>query len=382
MRQINLSLIIIVSLLTFACGGKKDGLKAKKAELKKLKKEANEIKSKISTLQKEITKLGGDKGKKAKAILVSTTTLAEETFQHIIETRGSITSNKNVLISTEVGGRVTSVSVSEGQYVAKGQTLLRVDATILSNNVKELQANLSLAKTIFEKQERLWKQNIGTEVQYLQAKTTKEALEAKLGTLNSQLYKTVVRAPFSGRVEKVYAKLGEMAAPGTPLVQVLGQSNMKIESDVSEAFLGKFKRGEKVQVDIPSIDKKISAKISAVSGVINPQNRTFKLEAIIPNSLNKDVKPNQLAILSLVDYTNRNAIAVPTSVILTDEKGKFVYVAVKEKGKMIAKKQPVKTGKFYNNQTEVVAGLSAGTQLISSGYRDVIEGSEIAIANK
>lgn len=381
MRQItNTTLIIAVAAVIFGCSSS-SGMEDKKNQLAEYKKQMMELKANISQLEKEIAAEDPSAVEDANTkILVSTMSVGKSTFRHEIEVRGSVASKKNVMISAETMGRIQSIPVKEGQKVAAGQLLIKLNADILENNVAEVETQLELATAVFERQANLWKQNIGTEIQYLQAKNNKESLERRLSTLKSQLDQAYVRAPFSGVVDDIPVKVGEMAQPGLPLVRVVNPREMYITADVPEVYLGKFEVGDEVNVFLPVQDQNLTTKITALGQVVNEQNRTFKLEVSLPSGIS-DFRPNQVAVLRLTDYQNEEAITLPTKIIQSDTEGKFVYVASKNGGKQVAKKVYVKPGKSFENRTEILSGLSGSEKVITKGYRDVSEGVELSFSS-
>ena len=284
----NLS-IILLAFVILACG-QADEIEAKKAELTKAKEELFELKSQITMLEADLVELGVVEVN-TNLTMVSTILVNQKPFYHNVDIRGSVQSKNNVLISAETPAAVQEVMVVEGQQVRKGQTLIVQDGEILNRTIQELESSLDLATTMFERQEKLWEQNIGSEVQYLEMKNRKESLELRLATTKSQLNKTRIKAPFNGVVDMVSVRVGEMTQPGMPIVRLVSMSKMYIKADVSESFIGKFSRGQKVKVYFPSTDKTIDSKISAIGQVINPNNRTFEIEISLPANAAK-VKPN------------------------------------------------------------------------------------------
>ena len=327
MKFKNLS-IILLALVIFSCE-QTDEIEAKKNELTSAKEELFTLKSKIAKLENELVELGVVEVNN-NLTLVSTITVNQKPFSHQVDVRGAVQSRNNVLISAETPAAVQKVLVAEGQQVRKGQLLIAQDGEVLNRTIKELESSLDLATTMYERQKKLWEQNIGSEVQYLEMKNRKESLELKLATTKSQLNKTKIRAPFNGVVDMIDVRVGEMAQPGMPIIRLVSMTNMYIKADVSESFIGKFHQGQKVKVHFPSTDYTIHSRISSIGQVINPNNRTFEIEISIPANGAK-VKPNMITVLTLADYVNENAMAVPTNIIQSDRMGKFAYMAMKQK---------------------------------------------------
>ncbi|HAA10192.1 MAG TPA: efflux RND transporter periplasmic adaptor subunit, partial [Cytophagales bacterium] len=282
--------------------------------------------------------------------------------------------NTNVTLTAEAGGTVTSVKVKEGQFVRKGATLVQIDAAILRSSIAEIRENLKLADTLFAKQKRLWQQGVGTEVQYLQAQSQVESLKARLESTQAQLSLSTVTAPFSGRVDAVLVNSGQQAAPGMPMVRIVGDRDMYLEADLSENYIGSFKGGDAVEVNFPSINTVRTSRISSVGEVINPLNRTFTVEVSLPTIEN--MRPNMLAILKLKDYSVEAAVTVPSALIQTDRTSDFVFVISQdEEGQTVAQKVRVERGYNYDGRTEIVSGLDGTELLINEGFREVVDGS-------
>lgn len=370
-------LVALVALLT-ACGA--DGVEQKKAQLMKHKEELHELKIKINQLEKELTEIDPEYAKEQdKSTLVTVLNLTEKPFAHFMDVRGTVESRKNVTLSAETMGRILKINVKEGDYVQVGQTLLIIDAEVIRKNIEELKTALELAETVYAKQANLWKNNIGTEIQYLQAKNNKESLERRLATAYSQLQLATVKAPFSGHVDKVLVKEGEMASPGFPLFRIVSLQDMYVQADVSERYIGKFRKGDSVGIIFPSLNKELSSQIYSLSQVIDQQNRTFSVEVSLPGEGNL-FRPNQLSVLRMRDYSNPNALVVPSEIIQKDNHGEYVFVAEKNGEKLVAKKRHIKRGVSYNNETEVLDGLTSNDKVIFKGYRNVSDGVAIKIA--
>lgn len=383
MTKVNLTnktiAISLLGILMYSCGGSSE-LAQKQEELDAKRKELMTLQSEISALEKEVAEMDTTADASSGTILVSSYNVVAKPFMHKIEVRGSVASRKNILMSAETMGRIETIRVDEGQSVRKGDLLITVDNDIIANNISEVETQMELAKTVYERQENLWNQNIGTEIQYLQAKNNYESLEKRLATLKSQNSQYFIRAPFDGVVDVVPVKVGEMAQPGLPMIRIVNPNEMYVTADVSEAFLGKFSAGETVDVTFPVQNVTLSSKIISVGKVINEMNRTFKIEVALPGNNENEFRPNQVAVLNMVDYKKENALSVPTNVIQSDAGGKFVYTIGNENGKRVAKKVVIETGKSYDNMTEILSGLSNGVSVINQGYRNVTNGAEISVS--
>ncbi|MCH7415378.1 efflux RND transporter periplasmic adaptor subunit [Belliella sp. R4-6] len=374
MKSYSKLLILPFIAVMFSCA-KEDELSAKKAELDAKKSEASELRASIESLEKEIATLDPEFGKmNRKSVLISTLKPKKEHFQHFVEVTGSVLSKKNVNISGEVSGRIQEISAVEGMRVRKGEVLAVIDAESVQRNIDELETQMELANIVFEKQERLWKQQIGTEIQYLEAKNRKETLEKNLAGLNTQMDRTKVRAPFNGTVETVNVRLGELVQPGTPMFQFVGESDLFIESDVSERYVGIVNRGDSVEITFPSINETLKTKVTAIGAIINPNNRTFKVEVVLPNV--PYVKPNMISVMKINDYESKDAVTVPNYLVLQDSQGDYVFVV--EDGK--SKKRYIKRGMVYKEITEVLEGLDGSETLVDKGFREVGDNFSVNIS--
>jgi RND family efflux transporter MFP subunit len=372
------NILIITALVTLlaACNAKKEGLEGKKEELAQLKATQIENEKKIKALEIEIGKLDPKKTTEAKVKPVSIDTLNAETFKHYVELQGTVDAKNNVLVTPKTGGVIVAMYVKEGDAVRAGSVIGKIDNSILTESVEELKTSLSLANTLFEKQKNLWDQKIGTELQYLQAKNNKEALERKLATLNTQIAQTNIVSPMSGVVDVVNVKVGEMASPGVGVVRVVNLSNLKVSAKVSDVYAASVKKGDEVIVKFPDLKKEYKARVTFVSTAVDPLSRTFTIEANLPSD--RSIKPNMMAQVQINDATSKNALTIDQNYVQSTEKGNVVYVAVTEGNKKVAKAKEVKTGLSYNGKVEILSGLSAGDQLITLGYQEVSDGQPIS----
>jgi RND family efflux transporter MFP subunit len=366
--------VIFLASLVISCA-QEEGVEAMKTKLADLKSQAGEINTEIKTLETEISKLDPEfANANKKSILITTAAARKGEFTHYVEVTGSVLSKKNVSISAETAGRILEVPVTEGTRVSKGQILARIDSESLERNVEEMENSLELATTIFQKQERLWNQKIGTEIQFLEAKNRKEGLEKNLASMKTQLDRAFVRAPFNGTVETVQVRMGEAVQPGVQMFEFVGESDLFIQADVSESYVGVLRKSDSVNVVFPSLNKTMTSRVSSVGGVINPNNRTFKVEVALPNM--PEVKPNMIAVLEIRDYQNASSVMVPAHLILADNQGDYVFIVENQ----TAQKKYVKRGLSANNETEILEGLTGSEILVDKGFREVGDNFSVNIA--
>jgi len=347
----------------------------KKGELEKLKTERDILNTKISRLEAEVNP--GQK-KDEKAIQVKITKLAIAQFNHFVEIQGIVDADQNVSVSPQMAGVVTNVYVREGSQVKKGDILATLDAQVLKQSVEEVQTQLDMASIIFEKQKNLWDKKIGSEVQFLQARSTKESLERRIKTLQEQISMANVVSPISGSVESVPLRVGQMASPGLPTssIRVINMSSAKITADISENFASRIKNGNQAFIKFPDLGQEIETKLSFTSRFIDPSNRTFKVECrIAPKDF--ELRANMIAYVKIKDYSNEVSLILPVNVIQSNQDGKFVYVIAKEGDKTIATRKKITTGMDYNGESEITSGLNTGDQVITAGFQNLKEGSSV-----
>lgn len=359
---------ILLAIIAIGCA-KPD----KKAELASLKQEAQALETKIKALEKEV---GVVKVATGKIKTVAVSPLSTQKFQHYIEVQGAVEAVNTATVGAQMGGAITSVLVKEGDNVAKGQLVATIDGSILKESLEELKHQLSLATTIFDKQKALWDQQIGTEVQYIQAKGNKEAMEKRIATMQQQLAMTKVYAPISGTVEAVRQKTGEMAMPGMGIIQIVSVGALRVRAKVADTYLGAVKRGDRLVVKFPDTNQELNTQINVVAKTVNPITRTFDIEANIPN-LGGQLKPNQMAVININDASKAATLVINKNLIRDLSGQCVVYVAEKEGTKKVAKARMVKTGLDYNGQIEIIEGLKAGDNVITEGYQEVTDGQEI-----
>lgn len=374
LRLFTFGLLAVGSLQLTSCGGEKDP----KAELEKLKKEQAANAAKIAELE---AKAGPAEGAALAATPVSVISVQPESFTSYVEVQGRADFDENANVSPRVPGVLTSIRVQRGDRVSKGQVIATQDAAVLESGIAELRTRLELAKTVFEKQDRLWKQQIGTEIQYLQAKNNYDALRRSLATQQQQRAMYNVVAPFGGTVDEVPAKVGEMGNPGVPVVRLLSGGGGKLVADVSENYANKIKAGDKALVTISDLGATdIPSTVRTVSRIINPASRTFSIELRVSGPVAQQLRPNMVATVRIQNYNKNSTTVLPVDLVQRDEENSYVFVVADKGGKKVAAKRVVQTGATYNGRTEITGGLSANDQVISAGYQNLNEGQPVAPA--
>lgn len=363
--------VLTSALLIAACGG--GPAKDPAAELASLKDQKAQLEAKISELEKQVAPTGAEK--KVKVVAVSQ--INTEPFRHYIDLQGKVDAEESVTATAKMPGALKRVYVRNGDVVRQGQLLAEVDDAVMLKSLAELEGQLKVAEDIYNRQKGLWDQKIGTEVQFIQAKNGKESLERSITTLKEQWGMTKIYAPTSGTVDMVLLKQGQAIAPGMPLCSILNLSKLKIVGEVTEVYAAKVRKGDRVLVMFPDLDKEISTTVTYVSKTINPMTRTFMVECALPGG--GDYRANQIAVMKIIDYQNPNAISIPVNLIQTAEDGDYVMVADKTGEKAgVAKKVSIKQGSNYNGQVEVLSGLKKGDLVISTGFQDVNHGEAIS----
>ena len=372
--------VAVLAGLVMSCQ-KPDPAEAKKAKLKEYKKELQDLQTNIESLEKDISAADPEFARNnKKATLVTALPVKRGTFEHFVEVSGALESKRNILMSAENMGSVISILATEGDMVNKGQLILTIDTELFQKTLNQLQTDYSLAVTMYEKRENLWEQNIGTEVQYLEAKNRKESLFNQIENIKTQISKSEVRAPFSGTIDEVYVREGEVAQLGMPLLRIVNHQGMYVKADLSEALIGKFGKNDPVLIHFPAYDKTIKSHVTSVGQVIDQQNRTFQVEAKLPD-VPFAVKPNLLVVMKLKDFQDEGAAIIPTNLIQKDMQGDYVYIIVQRDDEAYAKKIHIERGMTYKYETNVVSGLTGNEMLVKDGFREVIDGSKIKVVD-
>jgi RND family efflux transporter MFP subunit len=380
-------LIIVTSLILISCGGDKKNSTAsviEKGTLEEMRAKRTELVAKSDDLRKELESLDEAIGKKdtnEKLTLITTLAAKDTVFNHYVELQANVQTKENLMLNAEFGGILQQLYVKEGQKVAKGQTLARVDDGGLSSQLAQMETQAALAKTTFERQQNLWNQKIGSEIQYLQAKTNYNAQLKSVAQMRAQLSKTVIRAPFSGTIDEIASERGSVVGPGSPILRIVSLGNMYLEAEVPEKNIGTVKKGSDVIVDFLVLGETFTTKVTQAGNYINPANRSFMIQIAVPNK-SGNIKPNLSSKIQIKDYSNPKAITVPTSIISENADGEqFLYIAQNpdKNGNAIAKRVIVKVGLSQGELVEIVEGIKDGDLIIKEGARSVKDGQKVSI---
>lgn len=360
-RLMKTILFITAAVFLASCGGKDTD---KKSQLDALKKERIELNAKIEKLESEVGIAAAAEDVKDVNILE----LAETSFKNYLEVQGKIDAEENVQVNPEAPGVVTAVYATIGQNVSRGQVLAQIDDQVLRQNISELQTQLDLATTLYERQKNLWDQKIGTEVQFLNAKTQRDAAQRRIATLRSQMSMYKIKSPISGTIDAMDLKVGQAVSPGMSGIRVVNASKLKAKAQVAESYASHVNQGDNVQVILPDVPDTVSTKISFAAKTIDPVSRSFNVEIKLPS--NRLYRPNMLAVLKIVDYQNLKALVIPVNAIQKAENGDYVFVS--ENGK--AKRVNIQSGKMSEGRAEILSGLKAGDKVIVAGTEGLSPG--------
>jgi membrane fusion protein, multidrug efflux system len=377
------SLLLSVSVFFSSCSQEKpDDADAIRTQISEYNAQILELSQKVSTLEKEL-ELMGEKPQNRVRTPVGVTEMLAQPFDHYFRVNANVEAIREATISPETNGQIKQIMVSKGQRVTRGQVLARLNTSVIENNISEIKTSLQLAQTVYNRQKRLWEQEIGSEIQYLEAKNNYESLQTRLKAMESQFEMAVMRAPFEGVVDEIYVKEGELAMPGIRVMQIINLNQLYINADVSENFLPMINPNDRVILRFPAFpDYEQYVPIHRVGNVINPENRTFRLQLRIDNP-GERFKPNMIASMGILSYSADEALVVPSILIKQDIQGHFVYVAQKNNGDdLVAKKVYVERGLDGEGRTMIKDGLEPGDLLINQGHNQVSDGTLIEIIEK
>ena len=360
------NLLIIILAAMFACS------RGKQADLDQLKKQQVTLAEKIKKL--ETDSMFSDPPS-ANDPLVMVKEVQPTTFNHYIEVQGRLDGDENVGISPQGAGKLVSIEVTVGQHVRKGQLLAKIDDAVLQQQLKTMQTNLGFLTDVYNKQKRLWDQNIGSEVQYLSAKNNKESMEQQIATLKNQIDFMYITSPIDGNIEDISVKEGQVVSPGLPIIRVVNFDKLKVVADLSEAYSSKIRVGDKVKIYFPDLRQEVDASVSFSSRYINPVNRSFSVEARLDAPIN-GLKVNMVAVLRINDYTAPDAIVIPVNLVQSDRDQQVVFVAETNSPNK-ARRVVVTPGISYDGLIEIKDGLKPGDHLITIGYQGLEDGESI-----
>lgn len=389
--QKNIFWILLIGIMAASCGsGKKDeagSLNDKKAKLAKLKADQKKLNDQITLLQDQIAKEDTSASKDANKKLVTIRPIATSAFNHFLELQGTVTAQNISYVAPPngVGGVVKALYVTQGQQVHKGQLLAKLDDQVIRQQMEPLRVQLGSAEDTYRRTKNLFDQGIGTYQNVLNAKTQVESLQKQIGVIQNQASLMNVSAPSTGVADMVNIRVGEILSPQqnaqAPQIRIVNTGNLKVTTQVPENYISRISMGTPVEIVLPDENNRtINAKVTVIGKIIDPNTRTFYVEATIPSNAN--LKPNQIAKVRIKDYGTNNAITIPVNTLQNDEKGKYVMVAAKEGDKLVAHKRTVTVGELYNNELEVKSGLAAGDQIITEGFQGLYEGQELTTSVK
>ena len=366
--------LLLAMVLMQSCGEPQD----KTAKLQELKKQRDQLNQEIRALEKEIVSEGGalEAGIKMPSVIGEKVEPME--FKHFLEVRGTVESDNNIFVPALRPYVIERILVQEGDEVKKGELMAELENESITQTIREIENGLELATTMYERQKNLWEKNIGTEVAYLQAKTSMEDLQIKLKNAKSELDKTRIYSPIDGVVDYVAIKEGEAAVPNVGAIRVSNMSKQKVVAKVSENYLTNVRRGDKVEVYLPVIDMTVESTITAVSRVIDPNNRTIDFEVKLPDD--DRINPNMLAIVTLNDYTNPDAMVLPINAIQRSEKRNYVFVAKKNSDTWVVGISDVVLGRMSRDKVEITGGLDEGDVVITFGFNNISTGDPVNIS--
>jgi RND family efflux transporter MFP subunit len=349
------------------------GAPDKKEALAKLKEDQTSLSDQIKKLEEEIKKEDTTAGANKKYIVVGFEEIKKKPFTHYLQVQGKIDSDKNADVSSIVGGTVEKIYVTKGQKVSRGTLLAKTDDESILKSIDAANKRLELLNQLYDKQKRLWDQQIGTEVDYLSAKNNKESAEKEKAGLMVQYANTSIKAPFDGVIDDVLAREGQLLAPGAPAFKLVNGSDLKLIAAVSESYVSKVKVNQEALVIFPDLNnKEIKSRVKVVGDVIDPINRTFQVDLDLRQDKNM-LKANMISYVKIKDYTNPSVVVIPVNLIQRNNNQSYVYVVDGN----VAAKRFVTLGQYYETSVEVLDGLKEGEKLITIGYQDLVEGQPI-----
>jgi membrane fusion protein, multidrug efflux system len=377
MNKIFLSALITGTLFFMSCGQTGDTVEKQKAELQKLKEQQAALATKVQKAEEALNKVDSSSAKKEKTKLVAFQPVAPAAFTHYIELQGKIDALNIALVTPRngTGGQVKEIYVKKGDMVKKGQLLLKLDDVVLQQQLATARQQFAFAQNLYDRRKNLWAQQIGSEVELVTAKNQVDQAQMSVDLISRQIDLTRVYADISGVADIVNIRLGELFT-GNNQLQIVNTSQLKAIAQVPENYLGQVKVGSNLKVVIPELNNKtIDTKISVTGKTIDPSTRSFYIETKLP--FDKQFYPNQIALIKIQDYTTSNALTIPVNSLQNDDKGKYVMIAVKDGGRLVARKKPITIGMMYGDKVEVLSGIQTGDDIITDGYQGLYDDQPI-----
>jgi len=374
-KKSGLIFVIASLILMYSCNNEPKTIEEKKQALSNLKLQLSEIEQRVKLLEKEVGNTNGEET----PVVVNVESITPSTFNRFLNVQGHIESEKLAMLSTTMGGQIVKINFSDGSSVKKGAVIIEIESDILKKSLSELQNTYEFVKKIYQKQSNLYEQKAISEIQYLEAKNNKESMELKIETINRQIAETKIRAPFDGTIDRIFPKIGELASPGLPLVQLSGGGSLKIVSIVSVSYLNSFVAGTPAIITFPELNATMKSKISVISKAIDNRNRTFRVE-LASSGLPSNTRPNMLCSINFNDIIIPNSIVVPLSSLQKSSEGYYLYV-VEGTTNPVAKKRFVNVSNIADKDALVSSGLEFNERIISDGVLDVADGQKIIIKN-
>lgn len=376
MKSLKTLIVLALVAMIAACGGEKKDTAAVQKKLDELRKEQATISTEIKKLEDELA-AADPAAADAKLKMVALMPLENKEFIHYTEIQGTVLSDENIVLAPRMPGPVMVVHVVEGQQVKKGQVLAEMDGSVLRSSLAEVENQYDLVKNVFSRTENLWKQKIGTEMNYITAKNNLQAAEKRLATIKEQLDQTLIKSPINGTVDLVNLKVGEAPNPQEIPLRVVNTSKLKVKADVAESYARSVKQGNDVVLSFPDINKEVKTRLNYVGKTIDPLKRTFAVESKLSNS--NDYRANMLAVLKIIDYRNKSAIVIPVNAVQNSDEGTFVFLAKGNGKQRSVEKRLISLGNTYNDVAEVKSGLTKGDQLITAGFQSLNEGQTVRV---
>ena len=375
--------LALLTLLLCTCGrAEKDetaetveeiqtAIKDKRAEVRELTRSIDSLETKLFALKPDLA---------PKATLVAFETVKTQSFEDYANVQATVVASESAVASPQIPGRILQMRFEEGDAIRKGQLVAVLDVEDITTQRAELETAAELAKTVYERQKRLWDQKIGSEIQFLQAKNNYERTQKQLAQIDVQAAKRNVYAPISGTVDRVFQRQGETAGPGAPIISILNTNDLEVVGDAPEDLLTQVKRGQKVRVRVPTAGQVFEAPITRIGKTVDPANRTFQIETSIPARIRRELKANLLAEIEVLDFQASDIIVVSQDQIQQEIDGRrYVFLVDEKDGETIARKQYIETGESYDNQAVVTAGLKVGDRIITAGGRGLTDGQRVSV---